>query len=552
MKSNKIKWELVFIFLVVGVFSVLVAHLISYTSDSLSGFAIAGMTEGSVGSSSYLNCTVVPGNCSDIGFTRILYLYNNNNSHVGMHNTTGFNFSLCCASTISGVTINNTNTSTNTGTYFNFLNLYQDNNSHVEIPNGTSTFYYQNGSNFTFDRTGDAYNISAIIGSTNGLITCNYYENYYGNCSLESETCLVTVPSNLTAEETSYNHTNMHVATCENDTLAYDTSICCELTPNIAQVYINGTAVPEGGNVTLAAMPTNLTVVADMIGGKVRVYEYNGFPLSNLPQYTTSNLSSQAMGEVSILSENTTLTIVPTAGPVGKTTELGEYYIQVVVEDSSGSVIYTQNFNLTTSTLIDPDGKVWFTNRDNFNSNLQNIYSTYTYVKAWMDGGGGANQYIEINGTTSFAGNQTVRASEPTGMNVQVNDDNGNPVNATIRLVETNGFTLFALPQYTDSNVSNLVFGEVDTTDVGVANFTIVQTAGPLGKQNEIGNFSLELMIYNKTTSAFITGFNLTVNKSITEVGAGSPENVPNQDNFNSNLQNFYSTYTYTKGWKDQ
>ena len=101
MKQN-IKWEMVFIVLVVGIFSILAAHLINFSSNSLTGFAAAGMTEGPVGSQSYLNCSVIQNDsCSD-GFYKILSLYNYTNSHAGLANTTGFNYSLCCGATIGG------------------------------------------------------------------------------------------------------------------------------------------------------------------------------------------------------------------------------------------------------------------------------------------------------------------------------------------------------------------------------------------------------------------------------------------------------------------
>lgn len=544
MKQN-VRWEMVFVILIVGIFSVLVAHLINFSSNSLTGFAVAGMTEGPVGSQSYLNCTVdYNTSCSD-GFYKILSLYNYTNSHAGLANTTGFNYSLCCGSTTAGVVLNYTNSSSDNSTYFNFLNLFQMNNSHVALPNATF-MHDNNGSNYTIEYL-DPYTIPAIISTSVGTITCNYYENYYGNCSLETEACLVTVPFNMTG-----NYTNLHVADC-NYSSAYDTSICCDLTPTIAEVYINGTFMDpnNGANITYAGMPVNLTVKTALIGGKILVYEYNGYTFSTLPQYALSNVSTQGIGEIDIRSESTELTIIPTGGPVSNEDEIGEYYIEVIVQNSGGSTVFTQRFNVTNRDLVDPSGQLALPNVNNVRGNVQDLYSAYSYAQAWINAGGGVNRHLFINGSNNVIGNDFIlRATEPTGLNIQVWDNNtDSPMNAIIKFVETNGYSMFALPQYTISNVTSIAMGVVNTTSNGIANVTIIQTGGPVDNEDEIGNFTVRLEIYNRTNH-FINEVNITVNRTI--VSPGTTETIPNQQNVAGNLQDLYSTYSFAQGWLNQ
>jgi hypothetical protein len=137
---------------------------------------------------------------------------------------------------------------------------------------------------------------------------------------------------------------------------------------------------------------------------------------------------------------------------------------------------------------------------------------------------------------------------KPTGIRMNITDSAGVPVaNATINMTEKNGYVMFALPQYTDSNVTNYGIGSTLTNSTGGALFTIVQTGGPTGHDAQIGNFSLYMDVYNSSGS-LINNLTFAVNRSLS-TAAAPYEQVPSQGDVALNAQNLFSVFTYVQEW---
>ncbi|MGC8885441.1 MAG: hypothetical protein ACP5KK_03050, partial [Candidatus Nanoarchaeia archaeon] len=106
------------------------------------------------------------------------------------------------------------------------------------------------------------------------------------------------------------------------------------------------------------------------------------------------------------------------------------------------------------------------------------------------------NLTVLING--SQVSNFT-NAGEPYNVTVNVTNSSGSPVDANVTIIEENGYSIFVMPQFAQSNISVAMIGKTTTGLDGIVSFTAVPTGGEGINTNAIGN-------YNITVSADLGG----------------------------------------------
>ncbi len=514
-------------FVVIGISNNLVQKdynfsLFDYAGNLLTGGAVAGNDW--IGNQSNLNCSVYKNDSVPSGFNEILALYDYTDSHISLPNETHRGeYGLYCKDVNDGgnLTWNNS-----LGTVF--LRALNTSNSHVEMANKTPAEY--------------SVNLS-IYHEGGGVVSCSYQNDSYGNCSSETETCLLTVPYEMIG-----NDTDLHVADC-NFTNAYDTSICCELESINVSIYLDGVYLAQGDNISLSGKPSNFTVNTNIITGRVVVREYNGLALATILQYTVSNLSSISEGITQIKSHNTSLTIIPTGG-IGEIEEyIGGYYIELQVQNNNNVTLYTQKFNVTNRLTSTVTNSVDVPNKADIGYTRQEMDSVTSRATEWLNAGGGINHNLIVNGTTKIIGNNfNISKGQPTGFNITILDDSQNPVNnAIINISEINGYVLFALPEYTTLNLSSTARGTLISDSFGNVKFGTFPSGGLTGFENNIGDYGFIIEVYNNSGD-YINTINIDVNRTLKSVG-GSIEDIYNQPSMAYALQNLDSMSEKAKEW---
>ena len=155
------------------------------------------------------------------------------------------------------------------------------------------------------------------------------------------------------------------------------------------------------------------------------------------------------------------------------------------------------------------------------------------------------NVTVLINGaeTTAFG-----NSGEPYNVTVIVKDNStGNPVeNATVKIVETNGYTPFTQPQYEESNVSNHVYGAVNTSSSGTVMLTAIPTGGRYVLNSEVGPYNITVNVTASGYNNFTKEFTVTHNDFPTPDAA---INIPNKNNIEAFNLEVYRIYSNAKGW---
>jgi len=136
-------------------------------------------------------------------------------------------------------------------------------------------------------------------------------------------------------------------------------------------------------------------------------------------------------------------------------------------------------------------------------------------------------------------------AGEPYNVTVNVTSF-GSPAGATVRVIENNGYTFFAFPQFQDSNVSNYVSGEVFTGSDGIESLTVVPTGGRNVDTSKVGNYTIDVR-------AIFSGSNCA-NKTLTVTNVDFPDpstsiSIPNRAQIDSFKTETLRIYDKVKGW---
>ncbi|MFC1801185.1 hypothetical protein ACFLZB_01880 [Nanoarchaeota archaeon] len=463
---------------------------------------------GFIGNQSNLNCTVIEGDCSYIqstfNYTKIMGIYSCNNSHVELANESSFDYSLCCAPTTAGVTLGTNDTGDSSSS--NFLNLYQTTNSHVEIPNG-AFIHYNNGSNLTLSST-EYYTVNASISTDTGSITCSYYEDYYGNCSLPTETCLLTVPMNLTD-----NTTNMHAASC-NASHAYDTSICCDLSTTELTVYVDGT---ESDNFSKTALPYLVDVVSTP-DTKIGIFEENAnvifFPL----KLSGSLTRSLTIGETDS-NGNITFVVAPTRY------NSDNYSIYVAKLDNSYNIVDQLNLSVISYSAI-PQEKKSFSDQDIADDTKIGVNSMIYVVNSlyiWANSPPQANIFnftVYENGTYTLSSSTTddkFQTGAVNLINVTLKNSTDQIISGYVEPKELEGLLMinpiYKSP-YTGSK-NHTLFNRYTPTS---QEFFLTPTSySPASSQ-------VELLIYNSTYDA-VANITMSINENLEPRSGVSYEN---------------------------
>jgi len=152
------------------------------------------------------------------------------------------------------------------------------------------------------------------------------------------------------------------------------------------------------------------------------------------------------------------------------------------------------------------------------------------------------NLSVLIDGVST---NAFANAGQPYNVTVTVNKD-GSPLAAKVRVKEWNGYSIFVMPQYQVSNVTNYAYGEVDAGTSGVS-VTAVPTGGWAVNSGAVGD-------YNITVEAIDAGVvcdskNISVtNRNMPSAGVSAPQ-VPNLDNIRYFADRVAVAYMRIKDW---
>lgn len=141
------------------------------------------------------------------------------------------------------------------------------------------------------------------------------------------------------------------------------------------------------------------------------------------------------------------------------------------------------------------------------------------------------------------------------GQNVDYFNNTGEPYNVTVvsnfpgmlvRFREENGYLPFALPQYSDSNVSNYGIAETYTASSGNVSFTVVPAGANTYYYTFIGEFNHSIWVYQLGSQVFEKTY--TVNN----INLASPfksVSIPNSDNIRYMKDYLLVTYDRIKNW---
>ena len=355
---------------------------------------------------------------------------------------------------------------------------------------------------------------------------------------------------------TSYGIYTLTLNVTDNSSLSDTDTVQITVTSANITVRIDGNLTT---NFQQAGKPHNLTIHAqlnpvsgysgaNLSGVKIQILETNGYNTFALPQYTDSNVTNYAIAEVvTDATGNAKLTVIPTGGLGINEQAVGNYSLSVKVffYNETASSLQT-NYTLSERRLLNPAAAYTrIPNRGDINFFVLDIPKIYDKIKKWS---GGEVHYLTVytNGTVNATLNLT--AGKPTGLIITVRNAT-QPVSASIRVTETNGYNTFALPQYTDFDVTNYAIAETATNPDGVAQLTVIPTGGydALGHEAEIGNYSVNLKVI--VDNQIVYSDNLAVTRELVSPAGPSGVTVPNQGNINYFMNKLIILYDKLKRW---
>lgn len=304
----------------------------------------------------------------------------------------------------------------------------------------------------------------------------------------------------------------------------------------------------------LAGEPLNLTILNATSGTAIRVIEDNSWLPLALPQYTQSNVSNEAVGYVQAGANSTypSFTIVPTGGSVFIDPKIGNYSARVELLSSTGAVLATIYLNITNRDLASDSVAANLrknpANRANIQAENNFIFRLYD---AYMTYGGGPTYNVTIfsdNTSTGFPA--SVRAAMPIAINLTARYANNSPIaNATIEIVEKNGYLSWAMNQFTDSNVTNYGHAYTRTGSNGNVQFVITPTGGVIGQEAKIGNYSLSLIARHPNGDVFFSQEFTVTNRDYTATPSYNGGTLPNRANLDAAILYVFRAYDRLNAW---
>jgi len=368
----------------------------------------------------------------------------------------------------------------------------------------------------------------------------------------------------------SYGVYNVTLNVTDNSSLSDIDTIRVVVTWLNVTLFIDGietTSFTQAGKPSNVTMLTKFASVSGYSGGNmsnvtVQLVEQNGYNLFVLPQYTNSNVTSYAIAEA-ITDENgwISFSVIPTGGSeiTGNIVDIiGAYSLSLrafVYGESTPS--HQRNLTCTTRNLENPASSavLRIPNRGDLGFYTLELAKIYDKVRTWFlikpSDGNGKNYNLTVysDNTDSGSGSITLLAGRPTGLLITVRNPSQSPIaNAVVMVTETNGYDTFALPQYTNSNVTNYVIGTLRTNTNGGADVTIVPTgaSATLGHESSIGNYSISLEVLVNDVTVYSR--NLSVSRTLATPSL-PVESTPNRDDANNFKEYLIISYDKIKRW---
>ncbi len=321
---------------------------------------------------------------------------------------------------------------------------------------------------------------------------------------------------------------------------------------------VNFTVIQDNNITTImfvAGEPINMTIANATAGIAVRLIEANSWLPLALPQYTQSNVSNEAVGYVLAGANNTypTFTIVPTGGSVFVDPKIGNYSARVELVGSNGATLATVYLNLSIRDLasdsvaatsqMNPPNKANIQAENNFIYRIYDAYMTY--------GGGPTYNVTAFTDNTTSGFPASVIAGQPIALNLTARyASNNSPIaNASIEIVEKNGYISWAMDQFTDSNVSNYGYAYTNTDANGNVQFVITPTGGVIGQEAKIGNYSLTLIAKYPNGAVFFSKDFTVSNRDYTLTPSYNGGALPNKANLDAAILYVFRAYDRLNAW---
>ena len=155
------------------------------------------------------------------------------------------------------------------------------------------------------------------------------------------------------------------------------------------------------------------------------------------------------------------------------------------------------------------------------------------------------NLAVLINGvnTTSFT-----NAGEPYNVTVNVTYTNGSAfANAFVMIKEENGYSIFAMPQFQVTNVTNFVYGETTTNANGLVSFTAIPTGGVDVDNSAVGPYNITVASLINDTACDSKSFTVT-NANLPYATSDVPQ-VPNLGDIRAFKDKVAIAYLRIKDW---
>jgi len=155
------------------------------------------------------------------------------------------------------------------------------------------------------------------------------------------------------------------------------------------------------------------------------------------------------------------------------------------------------------------------------------------------------NLSVLINGvnTTSFT-----NAGEPYNVTVNVTYTNGSAfANAFVMITEDNGYSIFAMPQFQVTNVTNFVYGETTTNANGLVSFTAIPTGGVDVDNSAVGPYNITVASLINDTACDTKSFTVT-NTNLPYATSDVPQ-VPNLGDIRAFKDKVAIAYLRVKDW---
>jgi parallel beta-helix repeat protein len=199
----------------------------------------------------------------------------------------------------------------------------------------------------------------------------------------------------------------------------------------------------------------------------------------------------------------------------------------------------------------------WETNTSKFTSSFGvNNVSDYVYANITSFGSifaplGGTS--MQMNVTVLINGTKTsnfTNAGQPYNVTVIVKDNStGNPVeNATVALTEYVGYVPFALIQKSDSNFTNAATAFSKTDSNGFVQFTVIPTGGPMGYEDYLGAYGIDVEVDVPDYDTYFESFEVT-NRGPSYVAPSYPVEVPNEGDLEYINAYILRVYDRIQGW---